>query len=394
MQKRTVQFWAQMREMPEAEVMRHIGEDRYQSIRAQDEHPFFIGLDVGYEGQSKGEVLGWGNRIKTWLQPVIQKLGRLLNGPGEVGLYENHPKKQGDARVRLGDVVSGFTALDPKDDLAHAYAVGYVADPRARTRIKAGELDACSVEGECLFETEKDGKGEWKVVDVGSVDGVALANSRFSKPGFAGAGIVAVIQELEKGDPRMDREEIRTAIRTQGLIAFFTADELRPLLAAQRPSTLFDRTILGTDPVVQQIRDEGISAQAVELNTLRTKNATLEGQIPTLRKQANKGAVVGMLAEKLADKNLKLSTPERELIQTKVLAQDFDADDEAKLKDQVIKAVDGEAQTLAQMRKLYGKDASVEGSPMEDENSGGGGEGGEGEDDPFLAANADKKKAA
>lgn len=187
----------------------------------------------------------------------------------------------------------------------------------------------------------------------------------------------------------MDRDAIRQAIQQQGLGAFFDAGELPALVKTLTPSALFDKGRLQSDPAVQAIRDEGLSQQAVEVNNLRTENASLKEQAQTLRLDANRGRVGTLLDEALKAVDLKLSEAERQLVRRDLSQRTYDADDEAKLKEQVGAAVKQEARRLDDVRQLYGKKPTPQGADTSPASDGGGdGDGEEGKTgDAFLDAN-------
>jgi len=54
--KRTTRVRARVRELAETDVVAHIGQDRYDTIKRTDAKPQFISVIVGHEGISGGAL--------------------------------------------------------------------------------------------------------------------------------------------------------------------------------------------------------------------------------------------------------------------------------------------------------------------------------------------------
>jgi len=376
-EKKSLNFVGQIQEMAESQVTSHIGGDRMSAIKDRDPHPMFIGLDVAYEGVSGGEVRGHGNQQKVWMEGAVKGLALALN-QGDIGLYDAHVKEGAD-RNRMGDVLSGFSGEE--EGLLHAYGVGYVKpDGPYRAHIQEGKLDGCSVEAAVQFELTPD--GAWIVQGIQEATGVAVINSTFQQPGFSGAGVVAVIQELEKEEEDMEptEEEIQQAVQKM------TSEKIRTLISGTSltPSQLFTADQLQNDTGVKQIS----SQLETDLSSVRQKLTAAEAENVTLKKDAVKGTVASTVAEKVGE--LKgLEEGEKAHITKNLMSQDFSgADDLGKAVDE---AVQLQAQEINSLRSIYGKEEKVSGAPAEDdkqeEKKEEGGDTKVAEDDPFLAAN-------
>ena len=78
-----------------------------------------------------------------------------------------------------------------------AAGVAYIHDPEAKEWIRKGRLDTCSIEAEIECLRPKGAADEpWIVSAVRKVTGVALGDSMIARPGFAGASILAVVEEF------------------------------------------------------------------------------------------------------------------------------------------------------------------------------------------------------
>jgi len=279
-------------------------------------------------------------------------------------------------------VLSGFNDTGP-DNLQHAFAVAYVEpDEKHRQRIRDGELDACSIEADCLFEVDE--HDNWFVQDVEKVDGVALANSRFERPGFERAGVVAIINELENNE--MTREELKAAVLKEGLLNVLTAGDIAGAIT-QHPSEVFGTQRIQDDPVVARLVESAKGDEIEKRVKAEQKAADAEKRAAGLQQLANKAKVGDLLTDALkGDALKKLSDKERAAVQSAVARQTFDADDDEALKARVGEAVDAEVAKLDEYRKLYGAAGDEEGvddAPPEDADSGS-----STTKDPFLAGNA------
>jgi molecular chaperone GrpE (heat shock protein) len=110
-------------------------------------------------------------------------------------------------------------------------------------------------------------------VDVEEITGIALGNSEIVKPGFAGATLLASLQEFadnaghekppKEGDKPMTKEEIRQAIRDSKF----------------KPSDLFGSAEMSDDPIVQEvIREKRRNEEGFE----GRQSAKLEAQVKKL----------------------------------------------------------------------------------------------------------------
>lgn len=371
-----------VQEMPAEQVVYHIGMDRLQALRAKDPHPLFVGLDVGYEGESNGTVEiadtpGQENRRKLWTEEAVRQMAMGLNEAG-VPLYQEHAKP-GVTRAPVGQVLSGFP--QGEKGLLHAYAIGYLLPGQVRELVRSGEYDTCSVEADVAFQVTQ---GEtWVVSHVEEVTGVALANSKFQQPGFRGASVVAMIQELEQSqeEKAVKPEEVNAALKGM------TADQVRTALAGVSvlPSQVFTQDQLQQDPGVKQL------TQTLEGNLQATRNqlATAEQERNTLKAEAGKGRAVTVITQKVAALQ-GLTDKERTHVQSALNTQDFSA--AADVDKAVGEAVSREVQRLSELRQLYGQKAIVTGAPAEKEDAKPSpaspkGEVVNPEEDAFLAAN-------
>src|SRR5262245_10020873 len=74
-----VSLRAQLRELAATNVEALIGPRLYGSITVVDPSPFFVEMVVAHEGQSRGEVVGFGAQVKEWGKRVIRALAHAFN---------------------------------------------------------------------------------------------------------------------------------------------------------------------------------------------------------------------------------------------------------------------------------------------------------------------------
>ena len=163
------------------------------NIKLTDPHPFLVVYDVGGEGVSTGKVDNKKER-KIWSFRAIKKLSNKIKN-GAVGIIHGHNKMGENTKKKLGSIIHSFTK-NIKDSL-HALAVAHITDSQTIKNIKDGKFDVCSVEGKVLLARE-DEKSTWFIKDVDKINNLAIGSSAVDNPGFAGAGVLATIQEMNK----------------------------------------------------------------------------------------------------------------------------------------------------------------------------------------------------
>jgi hypothetical protein len=213
-----------------------------------------------------------------------------------------------------------------------------------------------------------------KDVDIQEVTGIALGNSTMNKPAFPGATLLAQLQAMaekpNQGDHKMTLEEIKAAVQ-EGKF---------------KPSDLFGATELTSDPFVKEHVGEKIDNakgyQFRKLQEYETKVSGLEKEKKTLQDElaSSNSSITKTKARESFDSILaerpKLKEDARLV---KFIRKNFDKSfsptDEAKIKDELNKFVDGQVAEFAELMgdtKTDGKDGKPEqGKPAaaaDDEN--------------------------
>ncbi len=210
-----------IQEMSAEQARELMGEAGYGRIKQQDPHPFFVELLVAHEGVSRGKILGAGlDRPvkKLWDADRIRELAAKLKGRA-VPVYLFHDADNRGRRP-VGEILTAY--LKRVKGAVSALALTYISDPGVREMIKQGELDTCSLEAELVFEPagDKQGIAEWAVNAIERVSGLALGSRALARPGFAGAAVLAQVEEFTEdgaadADEAGSREETAERLRGQ-----------------------------------------------------------------------------------------------------------------------------------------------------------------------------------
>lgn len=182
-----------------------------ERIKSKDKHPFFRAYSVVQEGISRPKVLKENapNPI-FWIKNIVLKAGKKIKKGLQFFNGHNEDNSTND-RPELGRVVGRI--VKKIDNKISQIVIGYFPD-----RSKIEDLDICSIEAEVAVQEN----GEMDIArGVQNISGIALANSKIEKPGFAGAMKLASLQcfegnsktkdildkDVNKGDKKMTYEE-------------------------------------------------------------------------------------------------------------------------------------------------------------------------------------------
>ncbi len=206
---------ASVQELAEEDVVSMIDPAIYEEIKAKDEHPLFVKMNIGKQGISKGPVIIAGIKKlwnKIWNPTRIKDLAKQLNR--RVPLFVGHGKDNSTKdRRRVGEVIKGWT--ETIGDEVHAFAIGWIPSTVSDVQetIRNGFLDTCSLEANLLFSLTQTGK---LLVDkLKELTAVTFGSSRLGQmPGFATAGVMGMVQEMESVE-----EVIKEALEKKGIDA-------------------------------------------------------------------------------------------------------------------------------------------------------------------------------
>lgn len=290
----------QIQEMASSEILDHIPASAYKRIKATDAKPEFRAYVIAHEGESEGKVVGIGRVIKKWARSAITNINeRLPLGTSIFHLHEMTNDHEG--RKPIGEVV-GKALSDMAGKLSSLAFMYIYPDYRDIP------LDVASIEADITMPETINPNARAVEVDVDDITAIALGNSQTNKPGFAGATLVARLQEFadsasrekpNQGDKSMTKEELKQAIRDAKL----------------KPSDLYSSDEIADDPTVQGVirdrrrNEEGFGRRMEE--KLEAEKAKLEQEKADLQAQiANLGK--GLLKTKATD-SIKSAIERRKL---------------------------------------------------------------------------------
>jgi len=198
--KRKVTFAASIQEMTDsAHVISIIGNDAYNAIKREDPHPLFVEMKVGQQGISSGPVLIGGIKRawnKIWGAPRIRELAAWLSR-GIPLVFKHAASNSLEGREKVGRTLKGWTEESPSGVVAKA--LGYVSSTYAgiQEMVRNDTIDGCSIEG--AMKLSMGGAARLIVDKIMDLSAVALSRTGVDGvTGFAGAGIVAAVQETAK----------------------------------------------------------------------------------------------------------------------------------------------------------------------------------------------------
>ncbi len=255
----------ELQEMAAEEILEHVSANTYKRIKKDDPKAEFRAYVIGHEGESTGKVVGIGRVIKKWARSAIQNITeRLVLGTKVFHLHEMTNEHEG--RKPIGEVV-GKVLSDIAGKLS-SIAIMYIY-PNYRDI----PLDVASIEADINLPETINPNARVVDVDVEDITAIALGNSQINKPGFAGATLIASLQEFadnashekpQKEGEHMTPDEIKKAIREAKL----------------KPSDLFGSDEIADDPTVQGVirdrrrNEEGFGKRMEE--KLEAEKAKLE----------------------------------------------------------------------------------------------------------------------
>lgn len=231
-----MKFRAFLLEMAESEIMNMVSTAQYMRIKLTDPKPVFRAYVVGHEGESRGTVAAFGQKlgsvVKKWYQAAIRKLHDKI----DIGLklFHSHvDTNEHTGRMEIGEVVG--RALKTIDDKLSVVIAAYI-QPQFRNL----PLDVASIEAD-IYLTDNDGVYE---ADVEAVSGIALGSSRVETPGFAGATLLGQVQAFAEKSQKINFGENKT----------MTLEELKKAIQEGKfkPSDLFDADGIFADPVIKE----------------------------------------------------------------------------------------------------------------------------------------------
>lgn len=331
---KSVLLEASVQELAATSVASVIGRSAYDKIKAKDDHPMFVKLDVGNQGESGGAVIFSGIKKlwrKIWSSKRIKEIAKWLDR--EVPLFFGHGVTNSQKnRRKIGKTVKGWTE-ELKDGL-HAFSIGYIPSKYVdiQEMIRKKEIDICSIEAQLEFSLLKLGK--LFVEKIKDLSAVALGSTQLGQvPGFSTAGIVGVVQEMAGTKEALDIALKEAGIDPEDVEIEFTEDVGEKKTRRKRR--------MGTEA-------QDLSIEEV-ITCCKTRKIKPE-EIYSLDELLKVGAVKDAVENEASELSAKMEEEKEE--ETGKLQEEIDS------RDQKLKDKDGELQKV--MDDLTAKDKEIQ----------------------------------
>ena len=344
----------QLQEMAAEEILDHISASAYKRIKASDPKAEFRAYCIGHEGESSGKVVGMGRVIKKWAHSAIENINKKL-AVGTKIFHMHGDTNEHEGRKPIGEIV-GKTLSDIAGRLS-AIAIAYIYPAYHDI-----PLDVASIEADINMPESVNPNARAVDVDVEEITGIALGNSEIVKPGFAGATLLASLQEFadnaghekppKEGD-KMTPDELKKAVRD----------------ARVRPSDLFGADEIADDPIVQGVirdrrrNEEGFGERMKE--KLEGEKAKLEQEKKDLQAQlaaASKVSLKVKAAEAVKPAVEKRKLDEKQSAFILKHTDKFEPKSEETLAGDLDKFLDGKLDELKGFAEIYGIKAGEPGT--------------------------------
>lgn len=335
---------ATVQHMAEAQIINMVPVDTLARLRQSDPKPEIRAYAIAHEGEAAGNMVGVGKRVMQYFRDAIIALhNRLALG---TKIFQRHGATNAhDGRAQIGELVG--KALDTIGGKLHDIAAVYIYPEHRQL-----PLDIASIEAEVQYTD--DGQGGLTAVDIGEITGIALSSSSVERPGFAGATLLAAVQAFVDGEGKgkaMTKEELKQAI-AEGKF---------------KPSDLFEADAIKTDSVVvEHVKAEKQTEYEFAKRMERTRQsdreeharivADYEEKLKTANAAALKATARGALDALAAER--KLDDKQKAFVEKRFGSFQTQAADDAALKTDLGKFLDGQLTEYADMQKLFGVSAS------------------------------------
>lgn len=209
-------FRGKITELKATRAKEIIGPARYAAVLAIDSHPCWVTWTIAEAGISTGDTSVEGvhqEADKRWTEAAVDDVIARVNEAATNPFCAPSIFLADDVLGHDGSRQSRGKLMAAWKEGKRADGMGYVGDPAVAASIKSGELDTDSIEAQVWGGVVDD--GYFEVEKVFEVSGLLVANSRKTPPGFASAGVRAIIQETER-DHEMKLSEVKAAIIENG----------------------------------------------------------------------------------------------------------------------------------------------------------------------------------
>jgi hypothetical protein len=337
----------QIQEMAAEEILDHVSASAYKRIKATDAKPMFRAYCIGHEGESTGKVVGMGRVVKKWVRSAIEGINSKLAIGTKFFHLHGQETNDHDGRKPIAEV-AGKALSDIAGKLS-SIAIAYVYPAYHDL-----PLDVASIEADINMPENISPNARAVDVDVEEITGIALGNSEIVKPGFAGATLLASLQEFaeashekppKEGEKPMTKAELIAAIREAKLTL----------------SDLFSPREIADDSTVQDvIRDKRRNEEGFETrmsSKLEAEKAAQQKVIDDLKAKLDASNRVTLKTR--ATEAIKPAVEKRKLDEKQIAfinknAAKFDPKSEDTLAGDLDKFLDAQLDDLKIFNEIYG----------------------------------------
>jgi len=282
-------YIGKVQSMAQNEILGMINPDTLARIKTQDQNPEIKVFCIGHEGTAKPNQIGYGQRMFQYFREAIYKLTENIREGTKAFLNHAVGTNSHEGRKAIGEIV-GKTIKSINGQLSSLAAIYIYPEHRNE------KVDVASFEGDVEFTV--DAHGVCEVTDFKDISAVALGDSNYNKPAFAGATLLATMQAFQKQKGRgkfryskgstMDLEEIKAAIKDGSLSPsdLFTQSQIEgdstvKKIVNKAESTGYEHHRQKMERQIGKPIEEYIKDSDAKVKKLEDDNATLNSKLVT-----------------------------------------------------------------------------------------------------------------
>lgn len=336
------------------EIEKIIGSDKMKEIMFLDQHPVFNCYVIAHEGIAQSNT----GRVFNYVRSIIRKIYEKLSNSTKV-FWRHNNIGGGDVqegREEIGEIV-GKTLVED-GGILKTVAIVYLS-PKHR----AHQLDICSIEAVVYVDD-----ADRNVIDIKSIDGLALSTSSIENPGFPNARLIQQLSYFIEPEPT---EEINHMSLTKEQVLEWIKENSTTL----KPSEVFSVEYILLDPVVDGNVKKLLQTKHEHAKRLESKLGEVakehESQMQLLQDQMKKyqqkiWTVRGeeIVSANLKDEDEKIKEYVKNKVKTKItpeLLSSLDSEDD--LEKTVKQVFDEEIEEINKLKTIFSPPTSTTPKP-------------------------------
>lgn len=325
--------------MADSEIAGMVNPDWLDKIKAGgDKHPFIAAFTIAHDGDSDVFLNGihtpirWMRSAIGWINNRLQLRTPVFSHHGPLG-DNSH-----EGRVKIGEIV-GKKLTDMGNKIATIAAMYIFPQFRHLT------LDVASIEADIRYA--KEGDVVWPT-GIDQITGIALSDSRISKPGFPDATLLGSIAAFAREkENTMTIEEIKSAIASQGIAPEQLFSE-STIISSQAVKTHVGKEKTNVYEHAQRVERERDDARD-ELVKSKTSHAE---EIKVLKVNGLKGQATNVFSAIASERNM--DTDEKAYVDIQLNKFQSESTEPNDFRSDLNKFVDGELENLEKIREPLG----------------------------------------